>query len=142
MKILRVIVGVLVAAYGFYCLFPIATNAAYKLGVLHPAGETLRLMSLWEATPWWQLALWSVVCGLYLVSAVRLARGHGALGLYVAALMLDAARWWLMQSSTAYQEIFTEAELQLDYVLLLGIALAGVTIWWLEKRSGPEALSA
>jgi len=141
-KLLRIAVGVLVAAYGLFCLYPILTNALFKLGALHPAGEALRLTPLWDATPWWQLALWTAIVSLYGATAVRLVRGQPALGFYVVALFLDAARWWLMQSSTAYQQVFTPAELEFDYVLLLGTALAGVTIWWIEKRPPTEPLSA
>jgi hypothetical protein len=147
MKILRIIhlriaLGVIVGAYGLFCLFPIGTNAAYKLGLLHPAGEVARMVPLWEATSWPQLMVWAAVVALFLVVGWRLVRGQPAFRLYLMAFVLDAALWWFMQSAEAYQQVFTPAELQMDYDMLLGMAVAALAIWWLERRPPVEAAQA
>jgi hypothetical protein len=140
MKYLRVALGVLVGAYALYSLFPIGTNAAYKLGLLGVSEGEARLIPLWEATPWWQLAVWAALTAFLLHVAWRLVRGRTALTAYVVALLLYAALWWTMQAQPAYQQAFTPAELQLDYLMLLAMALVGGLIWWVEGR--PDATAA
>ena len=142
MKILRVALGAVVAAYGLFCLFPIATNAAFKLGLLHAGGDEARLIPLWTATSWLQLAIWAAVVAVFIAVGWRLIRGQAALGLYVVAVLLDAGLWWVMQSSDAYQQAFTPAELQMDYDMLLGRIIAGVLIWWVERRPDARATAA
>ncbi|MDB5475311.1 MAG: hypothetical protein JWP49_822 [Phenylobacterium sp.] len=143
MKILRIAVGVVVGLYGLFCLFPIGANAAWKLGLIHPAdGHAARLVPLWAATSWPQLIVWAAVVALFPVVGWRLVRGRPAFRLYLTAFVLDAALWWFMQSAEAYQQVFTPAELQMDYDMLLGMAVAALAIWWVERRPGAEAASA
>lgn len=148
MKILRIAhlrigLGVVMGAYGLSNLLPIASNVAYKAGVLgQPAGEMARMVPLWEATAWWQLGLWTAVVALLMLVAWRLVRGRATLGLYVAALAADAALWWIVQSGAAYQQVFTPADVQMDYDMLLTMAVVGVLIWWVERRPDATAASA
>jgi hypothetical protein len=143
MKILRIAVGVIVGLYGLFCLFPIATNAAWKLGLMHPAGgDAARMVPLWAATSWPQLAVWAAVVALFLVVGWRLVRGQPAFRLYLVTFVLDAGIWWFMQSGDAYQQVFTPAELQMDYDMLLGMAVAGLLIWWVERRTPVETAQA
>jgi hypothetical protein len=140
---LRIALGVLVGAYGLSNLLPIASNVAYKAGAMgQPTGEMARMVPLWEATAWWQLGLWTAVAALLMLVAWRLVRGRPALGLYVATLAADAVLWWLMQSGAAYQQVFTPADLQMDYDMLLAMAVVGVLIWWAERRHDATAASA
>lgn len=142
MNILRIATGAMAAGYGLFSLAPIAADAAYKLDLFTPRGEATRIVPLWDATPWWQLGASAGVAGIFLLIGWRLVRGRSALGFYVVALFANAALWWAVQSSTAYQQVFTQAELQLDYALLLATAVFGVLIWWLERKPAAEALQA
>lgn len=142
MKFLRIALGAVVAAYGLFSLFPIATNAAFKLGLLHPGEAQARLIPLWSATSWFQLAVWAAVVGVFVVVGWRLIRGRAALGLYLLAVVLDTALWWVMQSGDAYQQAFTAGELQMDYDLLLGMLAAGVAIWRIERQPREQATTA
>ena len=47
-----------------------------------------------------------------------------------------------MQSSEAFQQAFTPAELQMDYDMLLGRTVAGVLIWWVERQPDARATAA
>ncbi|MDB5494718.1 MAG: hypothetical protein JWP86_2055 [Phenylobacterium sp.] len=148
MKILRIAnlrigLGVLVGVYGLSNLLPIASNVAYKAGALgQPTGAMARMVALWDATAWWQLGLWTAVVAVLMLVAWRLVCGRPALGLYVATLAADAALWWVMQSGAAYQQVFTPADVQMDYDMLLAMAVVGVLIWWVERRPGATAASA
>lgn len=141
MKFLRIALGLVVGAYALFSLFPIGTNAAYKLGLLHASGDEARLIPVWEATPWWQLAVWAALVAFFAHVAWRLIRGRAALTAYVAALVMDAALWWTMQTQPAYQEAFTPAELQIDYLTLLSMAVVGGLIWWAEGRGRGAGLN-
>jgi hypothetical protein len=138
---LRLVLGVVVGAYGLFCLFPIGANVAFRLG-WRPTGDEARLIPLWAATSWVQLVVWAAVVALFLTVGWRLVRGRPALRLYLRALALDTALWWVMQSGAAYQLVFTPGELQMDYDILLGMIAAGLLIWWVERRPPVEAASA
>ena len=148
MKILRIAhvriaLGAVVGAYGLFSLVPITVNALYKAGAMpRPSAEAAQRVALWEATPWWQLGLSAAIVALFLTIAWRLVRGRPALGLYVAALFGNAVVWWVMHSAAAYQQVFTPAEVQMDYDLVLGFAVAGASIWWLERRVAGGAAQA
>jgi len=143
MKILRIAVGAVVGAFGLFSLFPIVTNVLYKLGAMpHPAGDAARMVPLWVATPWWQLGASAAIAALFLTIGWRLVRGRPALGLYVAAMVADTVLWWIMHSAAAYQQVFTPIEVQMDYDMLLGAAVAGAVIWWVERRPLGEPASA
>jgi hypothetical protein len=143
MRVLRIALGFVVGAYGVFCIFPIAANALYKAGQMPaPGGEAARMVPLWEATPWWQLAVWAAIVALFMLVAVRLIRGRAALGLYLLAIVADRALWWVMHAGEAYQQAFTPAELQLDYVTLAAMVLVAVLIWVAERRPAPRPASA
>lgn len=142
MKILRVALGVIVGAYAVFDLVPIVGNAWYKAGLLNPVPEDLaRMIPLWDATAWWELAVWSAVVALWITAAWRLIRGRSALGLYLGALLVDAVLWWVMHATPAYQQVFTPAELREDYVILLVTGIVAAAIWRVE-RSGRAATAA
>jgi len=143
MWLLRIALGFVVGAYGVFCLFPIVANALYKAGRMPaPAGEAARMIPLWDATPWWQLAAWTAIVALFLLVAVRLIRGRPAFGLYLLAIAADGALWWVMHASEAYQLAFTPAEAQLDYATLAAMILVAVLIWLAERRAAPRPASA
>jgi hypothetical protein len=143
MRVLRIALGFVVGAYGVFCMFPIVANALYKAGRLPtPTGEAARMVPLWQATPWWQLAAWTGIVALFLLVAVRLIRSRAAFGLYVLAIVADGALWWVMHAGEAYQQAFTPAELQLDYVTLAAMVLVAVLIWLAERRPAPHPASA
>jgi hypothetical protein len=148
MKILRiahvrVALAGLVGAYGLSSLVPVAANALYKLGAISdPGAEAAQRVALWAATPWWQLGFSAAMAALFLTVAWRLVRGRPALGLYVAALFGNAVVWWVMHSAAAYQQVFAPAEVQMDYDIMLGMAVAGAAIWWLERRGTGAPASA
>jgi hypothetical protein len=148
MKILRiahvrVVLAGLVGAYGLSNLVPIAANVLYKAGAMpHLGAEAAQRIELWTATPWWQLGVWTAIVAMFLAVAWRLLRGRPALGLYVAALVGDTVRWWIMHSAAAYQQVFSPTEVQMDYDIILGMAAVGAAIWWLERRGSGAPASA
>jgi hypothetical protein len=143
MKVLRMALGLVVGAYGVFCLFPIAANALYKAGQMPPpAGEAARMVPLWAATAWWELALWTAIVALFLVTGFRLVRGRPALGLYLVVIVANGALWWVMHAKEAYQRAFTTAELQTDYVMLVATVVVGVLIWLAERRPAAHPASA
>jgi hypothetical protein len=143
MRFVRMALGVVVGAYGVFSLFPIVANVLYKAGQMPaPTGDAARMVPLWEATAWWELAVWTAVVALFLVIGFRLVRGRPALGLYLLTLIADGALWWVMHAKEAYQRAFTPAELQADYVVLAAMALVGVLIWFAERRPAPHPASA
>jgi hypothetical protein len=143
MRILRMALGVLVGAYGVFCLFPIAANVLYKTGQMpNPKGDAARMVPLWQATSWWELAVWTAIVVLFFIIAFRLLHGRPTFSLYLAAIVADGALWWVMHASEAYQQAFSPAELQTDYLMLAGMALVGVLIWLAERRPAPHPASA
>jgi len=140
MRILRYLLGALIGAYALFSLFPIATDAAFKLGMFdNPTGEVARMIPLWQATAWWHLALWLVVVALFLVAAWRLLRGRRATAPYAAAFILDMALWATMKTLPAYGQVFTPAELELDNYTLAFMVACGVLIWLSERRRAQPA---
>jgi len=135
---LRVVLGAAIAAYGLASLPPVGAAAFLKLGLVAPAGEATRLAPLWAATSWLQMAANVAVAVLFVLVGWRLIRARAALGLYLLAVLLDAALWWVAQSSDAYQLAFTAGEMQLDYDIVVGLLAAGVLTWWLERRPASQ----
>ena len=140
MRILRYVLGALIGAYALFSLFPIATDAAFKLGMYdNPTGVVARMIPLWQATSWWHLVLWLVVVALFLVAAWRLLRGGRALAPYAAAFILDMVLWATMKTLPAYRQVFTPAELQSDGYILAFMVVCGVLIWFVERRPAQPA---
>jgi hypothetical protein len=141
MKYLRWALGVLLAFYGLWTLYPLGMTAAHKLGRLGEIPtEAQRFIPLMVATPWWQVALWAVGVGLYLATAVRLFRGGRALTLFGGAFVVDLANMAIMRSSEVYARTFTADELAMDYYVVAFLVAAGLAIWWSERgRSAPTA---
>lgn len=134
MKFLRWVLGALVLAYAGMCGLMAGMNALHKLGRLTTVpAEMQRMVPLWDATPWWQLALWGAVTLLLLVTAWRLFTGGKAFGVFVLAIAADVATWWFMHNLPAYKTVFTKAELQYDYYLIGGMVVAAVLIWLTER---------
>jgi len=135
--------GVVVGAYGVFCVFPIAANVLYKLGqMVAPTGDAARMIPLWKATAWWELAVWAAIVVLFLIIGSRLILDRPAFGLYVLAVVADGALWWVMHATEAYQQAFTPAELELDYVMLAGMFLVGLLIWVADRWHPPRPASA
>ena len=135
MKILRWVLGALVAAWALWGGFPIVLTAAYKLGKLTdiPADER-KYIPLMEATQWWQLGLWALYTLLLLVVAWRLVRGGKALMVMVLALVANLAMWWSFQGMPSYQATFTAAERQFDYYIMAGLVVLTLVVWFLDRR--------
>lgn len=134
MKFLRWVLGALVLAYaGLSGLIAVMT-AAYKLGKLKTVpADVQRMIPLWEATPWWQLAVWGVVVLLLLAAALRLFRGGRAFGVFALAVIAEAGLWWVMHKLPAYNAAFTPAELKMDPYILGGLVVGTLLIWVTER---------
>ena len=134
MKFLRWVLGALVLAYAGMCGLMAGMNALHKLGRLTTVpAEMQRMVPLWDATPWWQLAVWGAVTLLLLVTAMRLFNGGKALGVFVLAIAGEVAVWWFMHKLPAYSTVFTKAELQYDYYTWGAMAAIAVLIWLTER---------
>jgi len=139
-KLLRIVLGLVVAAQGLSSLFPLLTSAAYKFGLIHPtSGPAALMVPLWAATPLWQLAVWLAAVLVLAVAAWRLARGRPALWLYLAALAANAGLQWLMQRSAAYHRVFGPATAPFDRDRLVVLLLVGALIWWVEQQPSKAA---
>ncbi|HVC30487.1 MAG TPA: hypothetical protein VND24_04810 [Steroidobacteraceae bacterium] len=120
------------------------------LGGRFPGGHYQRFIALMNATPDWEVALWTAVGLLYLVLAWRLLRNRrGAFVLFAGALLLAyavaCAGWMDRQLNPALAEIyrhtftFSQANLRRDDLLpaaaqVLPLLMAGA-LWWREKRA-------
>jgi hypothetical protein len=134
MKFLRWVLGVLVLAYAGMCGLMGGMNALHKLGKLTTVpAEMQRMVPLWDATPWWQLALWGAVVILLLVTVMRLFIGGRALGVFVLATAAEIATWWFMHKLPAYQTVFTRAELQYDYYIIGAMIVVALLIGVTER---------
>lgn len=134
MKFLRWVLGALVLAYGGLCALMGGMNALHKLGKLATVpAEMQRMVPLWDATPWWQLAVWGLTALLLLVTAWRLFTGGKALGVFLLAVAADVATWWFMHKLPAYQTVFTKAELTYDYYTIGAMVLVALLIGVTER---------
>ncbi|MDP1630751.1 MAG: hypothetical protein Q8L66_04965 [Caulobacter sp.] len=134
MKVLRWVLGALALAYVGMSGLMAGLNALHKLGRLTTVPADLqRMVPLWDATPWWQLAVWGASLLLMLIVAWRLFTGGRAFGVYVLAVAANIAGWWFMQSQAAYQTVFTAAELQYDYYSIGALIVVGIIIWLTER---------
>jgi hypothetical protein len=134
MKIVRILLGVVSICWGLWSLVPVVSTAAYKLGQLPDSAEVHRLIPLFQATPWWMVAVWLAEIALYLVAGWRLIRGRPALRVFIAAVAIGAALWWIMSRTPQYQQAFTPAELQLDYWIFAVEAALIAAIALVERR--------
>ncbi len=134
MKVLRWVLGALVLAYAGMCAFVGGLNALHKLGQLKDVpAEVQRMVPLWDATPWWQLGVWGVICLLLLVAAWRLFTGGKAFGVMALAAVADIGLWWVMHKMPAYQAAFTPEELKMDPYILGALIVAAVLVWFTER---------
>ena len=134
MKLLRWVLGALVLAYAGMCALMGGLNAVHKLGKLTTVpAELQRMVPLWDATPWWQLAVWGVVVLLLLTAALRLFQGGKAFGVFALAVVGEVGLWWVMHKLPAYNAAFTPAELKTDPYILGGLVVAGLLIWVTER---------
>lgn len=134
MKVLRWVLGALVLAYAALCGLVGGMTAAHKLGKMATVpADVQRMIPLWDATPWWQVAVWGVIVLLLLVSAWRLFTGGKAFGVLLLAVVADAGLWWMMHKMPAYQAAFTPAELKMD-PYILGALLVVLVLTWLTER--------
>jgi hypothetical protein len=142
MMILRVLIAVAVVIQALSSFFPLLGNVLYKAGRRELAtGPAARMAPLWEATPWWQLAIWTLGILLLLVVAWRVIRRRPALGFYAAAIALSTGVNWLMQNGAVYREVFRDAPAGFDFARLVVLLLGGALIWWVEQQP-PKARAA
>lgn len=135
MKILRWVLGALVGLWSLNNLFIVGMTAAHKLGKLPPLpAEHQRLLPLMDATPWWQVGLWSFLTLLLIVTAWRLFTGGKAAMTFLLALVSHVVLWWFMHQLPAYGVAFTPEELKMDYYILGAEAVVLVLIWLTERR--------
>jgi hypothetical protein len=138
LKLVRIALGLIVAAYGVLLLVPVLNITDYKLGWMHhikPAA--LRLIPLWRVTEPWQLTVWSLAVVLMLAAGVQLLRGRAAFRIFVAAFVVDAGLWWAYRDLPEYQQVFTPAERLTDYYTLAFMLMVGSGIWLVERRPKP-----
>src|SRR5947208_710268 len=126
MKLIRVVLGLIVTAYGAVLLVPMLNVSAYKLGAMrHVKAAAVRMIPLWRATPVWEICVWVLAVVLMLAAGVQLIRGRPAFRIFVVALVADAGLWWTYRSLPEYQQAFTPQELRSDYYILAIMLLVG-----------------
>lgn len=143
MKYLRWFLAVVILGWAAMNLIPIYTTVSYKLlRPANPTGDELRMVPLMEATSWLQLAVWIVAVLLLLLAAWRVFKGGKAFAPYIAATLISLANWGYMKMGPVYDSVFTEQELQFDYVILAVELIIAVLLWWLEHRKATAAVTA
>ena len=143
MMILRIVLALLVALQALSSGFPLLGYVAYKLRLIHPgAGPAALMIPLWEATPWWQLAVWALCVAALILAAWRLIRRRPALLIYAGAILANTGLQWLMQLTPAYHRLFTAATTRFDVDRWVVLLLLGALIWWVEQRSARADVEA
>jgi hypothetical protein len=165
MAFLRGLLALLAIAYGlFNTVAPIST-ALYKLQGKWPAGWTMaqkalsyppfnagasadRFIPLMQATNWVQIGLWLLADLLYIVAGFRLIgrQPRSAFPVFLVAFILDVATWFTFKRLAVYDQTFSPAEQQQDYVIFGVVVLLGALIWLVgrsvrRKRVQPTLLS-
>ncbi|MFZ5670280.1 MAG: hypothetical protein ACOY4K_12370 [Pseudomonadota bacterium] len=134
MSMLRWGLNLLIGGWGLYNLMPVLSTAAYKTGNLKPVpADVQRYTPLMEATQWWHLGVWAVLVLLLLAASWRIFSGAKAALLMAIATVLDVGLWWLFSQMPAYKQVFTAAELQADYYIMGGLAVATLVTWLTER---------
>ena len=140
MIFLRIGLALVVIAQAFSSFFPLLGNTLYKSGLAPDVtGPAARMIPLWDATPWWQLAIWFAAILLLVAAACQLIRRRPALGLYLAAIATNAGLRWIMQTGPAYRQVFGETSMGFSYARLGILLLVGALIWWVEQQPSKGA---
>jgi hypothetical protein len=135
MMILRVVLALAVVGQALSSFFPLLGNVLYKSGVVTAgSGPAARMVPLWAATPWWQLAVWLAAIVLLLAAAWRLIRRRPALLLYMASLATTFGLRRIMERGAAFQEVFGDAPRGFDFSRLAILVLGGALLWWVEQQ--------
>ena len=143
MIFLRIGLALVVVAQAFSSFFPLLGNALYKSGLaLDVSGPAARMVPLWAATPWWQLAIWFAAILSLLAAACQLIRRRPALGLYFAAIAANAGLRWIMQAGPTYRQVFGDASMGFSYSRLAILLLVGALIWWVEQQPAKASPAA
>jgi len=134
MSLLRWVLNLLIGGWGLYNLMPILSTVAHKTGNLKPVpAEAQRFIPLMDATQWWHLGVWGALVLLLLAASWRIFSGGKAALLLAIATVLNAGLWWVFQGLPVYKQVFTPAELQADYYILGGMAVATLVAWLTER---------
>ncbi len=154
MAIVRGLLALLVIAYGaFNTVSPVST-ALYKLKDQWPAGWPLaqkalqsslmqggaagadRFVPLMQATNWLQIALWLLADILYILAGLRLfgLRPRGAVPVFAVAFLLDVAVWATFKRLPIYDQTFSAAEQQQDFMIFGVLILVGIVMWFAGRR--------
>jgi hypothetical protein len=134
MKLIRIGLGLIVAAYGALLLIPVLNTTAYQMGLIHrirPAAA--RLVPLWAATPAWQICVWVLAVILMLAAGVQLIRGRPAFRLFVAGFVVTAGLWSAYRGLPQYRQAITPQEMRTDYYVLAVMLLVGAGVWLVER---------
>jgi branched-subunit amino acid ABC-type transport system permease component len=142
MKYVRIALGVLLGLYALMGLFNFGTGAAVKSGAMALPASMAKYGPLIEALAWWQVIALIVTMLIYLVAAWRLIRGGKALILYLVAVVIDTALWLYAKTMPVYGEVFTPAELQMEYAFMGAVVVGFLIVWWTERSSAPTATPA
>ncbi len=154
MAIVRGLLALLVIAYGvFNAIAPLST-ALYKLKDWWPAGWPLaqkvmqsslmrgdaegadRFVPLMQATNWLQIGLWLLADVLYIFAGFRLfgLRPRGAIPVFAVAFLLDVAVWATFKRLPIYDQTFSAAEQQQDFLIFGVLIVVGVVMWLAGRR--------
>lgn len=135
MMILRIVLALAVVGQALSSFFPLLGNVLYKSGLVTAAsGPAARMVPLWAATPWWQLAVWLAAIVMLLAAAWRLIRRRPALWLYIASLATTFSLRWIMERGAAFHEVFGDAPRGFDFARLAILVLGAALIWWVEQQ--------
>jgi hypothetical protein len=140
MIFLRIGLAIVVVLQAFSSFFPLLGNVLYKSGLAPVvSGPAARMVPLWAATPWWQLAVWLAAILMLVAAAWRLIRRRPALWLYIAGIAANAGLRWIMQAGPAYRQVFGETFQGFNYARLAILVLVGALIWWVEQQPAKAA---
>jgi hypothetical protein len=134
MKVLRWVLGALVLVYGVLSALVAGMAAVHKIGKLATVpAELQKMVPLWDAMPWWQIALCGVVALLLLVAAWRLFTGGKAFGPFLLAAIGEAGLWWVMHKMPAYPAAMPCPDPNFALYGLGGLAVVALAVWVTER---------
>lgn len=143
MKFVRMALGVLLGLYVLLGGYHAVVTIGHKTGAMTalPA-DAQRVVPLMDAIGWWQILLWIVALVLYAVVAWRLLRAINTARLFAVAFVVDIVGFLTVRTMPVYTQVFTPAELRVDYYITGALVLALLVTWWSERGSSPSTAAA
>jgi hypothetical protein len=132
MRLLRGVIATLLAMNAALAAMPALMTAFYKLGVLHPRQDQMRMVPLMDTVSWLMLAALGAAVVLSVASALMLIlRRRGASDMLWGALVAEFLVFVLVQGP-AYEQAFKPEARMVTMGLFVALLLSGVLLSLME----------